>query len=65
MHDLRPAQTRSGSLGEGGESGVARLDDLAVLDPSFGDKAVRIFEVSRIAMEGKVGYPDFGLRLLV
>ena len=65
MHDLRPTQTRSGSLGEGGESGVARLDDLAVLDPPLGDEAVGVLEVPGIAMEGKVGYPDFGLRLLV
>ena len=65
MHDLRPTQTRSGSLGEGGESGVARLDDLAVLDPPLGDEAVGVFEVPRIAMESKVGYSDFGLRLLV
>lgn len=64
MHDddLRPAQTRSGALGKGRESGVARLDGLTVLDPTLGDKIVGVFEILWVAVEGKVCDADFGLR---
>lgn len=53
-NDLRPTQTRSGALGERGESGVACLDALALLDPPLGHKVIGVFKVLRIAVEGKV-----------
>jgi hypothetical protein len=65
MHDLRPTQARSGALREWRERGAARLDAFAVFQPTLWNEVIGVFEVLRIAVEGKVCYPNFGLELLM